>query len=55
MRMKIFQDNLRNIKEHNEKFKKGEVSYEKGENKFADLTRDEFIKRFTGLKIPGEP
>ncbi|KAL1518335.1 hypothetical protein ABEB36_001974 [Hypothenemus hampei] len=41
-RFKIFQDNLRTIREHNEKFARGEVTYTQGMNQFADLTHDEF-------------
>lgn len=38
-RKEIFFDNLKNIREHNEKYKKGESSYEQGINQFSDLVR----------------
>lgn len=41
-RMKIFMDNLRNIAEHNERFKSGAVPYEMGLNEFSDMSHDEF-------------
>uniref|UniRef100_A0A6P7HDB2 Cathepsin L1-like n=1 Tax=Diabrotica virgifera virgifera TaxID=50390 RepID=A0A6P7HDB2_DIAVI len=43
-RFKIFQDNLRKIKEHNARYKKGQETYKMGLNQFADLTRDEFVQ-----------
>ncbi|XP_019770735.1 crustapain [Dendroctonus ponderosae] len=52
-RFEIFQNNLKNIKEHNEKFAKGEVTYTQGVNQFADLTPEEFKNRFTGYR--GKP
>ncbi|KAF2885194.1 hypothetical protein ILUMI_20979 [Ignelater luminosus] len=44
-RSKVFTQNLQRIKEHNEKFEKGLVSYKMGVTKFADLTVEEFRKQ----------
>ncbi|XP_065222098.1 uncharacterized protein LOC135846757 [Planococcus citri] len=41
-RMKIYLDNEKKIAEHNERFEKGEETYEMGINKFSDLTDQEF-------------
>lgn len=49
-RFQIFQNNLKNIRDHNEKFARGEVTYTQGVNQFADLTHEEFKSRFTGLR-----
>ncbi|KAL3284568.1 hypothetical protein HHI36_018725 [Cryptolaemus montrouzieri] len=43
LRKEIFTQNLLEIQEHNEKFAKGEVSYEQGVNDFADITDEEFL------------
>ena len=40
------------IKEVNEKFKKGEISWSDKVNKYSDLPSDEFISAHTGAKIP---
>lgn len=47
-RMKIFMDRLEEIAEHNELFKNGVVSYEKGLNKFSDMSHDEFHATMNG-------
>lgn len=39
----IFQNNLRRIEEHNEKYDKGEITYHLGITPFADLTHEEFL------------
>jgi cathepsin L len=41
-RMKVFRDNLKKIKQHNENFKAGHVSFKLEINKFADLLSHEF-------------
>ncbi|XP_072375887.1 cathepsin L-like proteinase [Diabrotica undecimpunctata] len=43
-RFKIFQDNLRQIEEHNARYNMGKETYKMGLNQFADLTRDEFVQ-----------
>jgi len=59
-RKQIFIANIKDIEQHNAKYAKGEVSYEKGINKFSDLTYEEFSKKYTGAvhavsnkKVPG--
>lgn len=47
-RMKIFVDRLKEIAEHNELFKNGVVSYEKGLNEFSDMSHDEFSSTMNG-------
>ncbi|KAJ8921565.1 hypothetical protein NQ315_010470 [Exocentrus adspersus] len=44
-RFGIFKENLRKIEDHNNKFQRGEVSYNLAINKFADLTEEEFKAR----------
>ncbi|VEN41273.1 unnamed protein product [Callosobruchus maculatus] len=41
-RFNIFQENLKKILHHNERFDKGEVTYAMKITKFADMTQDEF-------------
>lgn len=43
-----FTKNLRKIDSHNEKFKRGESTYEMGINEFADIDDDEFKATHTG-------
>ncbi|KAJ8984232.1 hypothetical protein NQ317_007464 [Molorchus minor] len=47
IRMTIFYNNLRKIKEHNEKYAKGEATYEMGINRFADWAKEEFLAFLT--------
>ncbi|CAH1101128.1 unnamed protein product [Psylliodes chrysocephalus] len=47
-RFGIFQENLKKIEEHNERFNKGDETYTLGVNKFADLTTEE-MKNFKGF------
>ncbi|XP_050517450.1 cathepsin L-like proteinase isoform X2 [Diabrotica virgifera virgifera] len=42
LRFQIFQDNLREIEEHNARYAKGEVGWYKGVTPFADWTKEEF-------------
>ncbi len=51
-RRKIFEEKLKFVNDHNEQFKKGEVSYEMDIYAYADRTRDEFVRLRTGLQIP---
>ncbi|XP_060526650.1 cathepsin L-like [Cylas formicarius] len=53
-RFGIFLDNLQTIEEHNALYAKGEVSYKLAVNKFADLTKEEFLEKYGGLK-PARP
>uniref|UniRef100_A0A1B6FW15 Cathepsin propeptide inhibitor domain-containing protein n=1 Tax=Cuerna arida TaxID=1464854 RepID=A0A1B6FW15_9HEMI len=48
-RRDIFLKNLKYVREHNEKYKRGEVSFEVGINEFSDMTNDEFNATHTGL------
>ncbi|CAH1110878.1 unnamed protein product [Psylliodes chrysocephalus] len=43
-RFKIFQEKIREIQKHNDRYNKGEVSYYMGLNQFSDLTHEEFVK-----------
>ncbi|KAG8256908.1 hypothetical protein J6590_059856 [Homalodisca vitripennis] len=51
-RMTIFLENLKFVREHNEKFGKGEVSFDVEINKFSDLTTEEFVTMMNGYKRP---
>ncbi|KAI4296894.1 hypothetical protein L6164_036814 [Bauhinia variegata] len=51
-RFKIFMENLQYIENFNNA---GNKSYKLGLNKFADLTTEEFIASYTGLRIPSLP
>ncbi|XP_034256093.1 uncharacterized protein LOC117654060 isoform X2 [Thrips palmi] len=51
-RFVLFQDNKKRIDEHNEKFKRGEVSFSMGLNSFADLTSEEVKQRFGRGVLP---
>ena len=46
---KVFEENSKEIAEHNENYKLGKVSYFMGENKFTGLSRIEFGQLFTEL------
>ncbi|XP_068209632.1 digestive cysteine proteinase 2-like isoform X2 [Palaemon carinicauda] len=46
----VFENNLKSIEEHNERFRKGEVTFDMAMNKFGDLTTDEFVAHMTGLR-----
>lgn len=45
-RMKIFMENKKEVERHNKLFKKKRVSYEKGLNKFSDMSDDEFYSKY---------
>ncbi|CAL1540039.1 unnamed protein product [Lymnaea stagnalis] len=54
----IWQSNLRTIEEHNELYAKGLKSYYLGENKYADLTLEEFsrsMKGYINLDVQEQP
>ncbi|RZC41621.1 Peptidase C1 and/or Inhibitor I29 domain containing protein, partial [Asbolus verrucosus] len=42
-KLKVFQNNLAEIEQHNAKYEKGEVTYKKGINQFGDMTKEEFL------------
>ena len=46
-RREIFADNLRKIEKHNVEAASGLHSYTMGINKFADMTNEEFLSKFT--------
>ncbi|CAH1108832.1 unnamed protein product [Psylliodes chrysocephalus] len=50
-RFSVFQNNLRQISEHNERYTNGETTYFLGVNKFADRTSDEFRGMLKSQKI----
>ncbi|XP_058730454.1 zingipain-2-like [Vicia villosa] len=50
-RFQIFKNNLEYIKKHNNA---GNKSYTLGLNPYSDLTSEEFIASYTGLKIPSQ-
>jgi len=45
-RFEIFANNYDDIKAHNEQFEAGTTLFQKGVNKFSDLTKDEFNARY---------
>lgn len=49
-RMNNFLDNLKEITEHNELFKSGAVSFEKGLNEYSDMSHDEFNSAMNGYR-----
>lgn len=49
-RKELFVKNLQFIKEHNEKYEKGEITYQCGINQFSDLTEEERNYRSGVLK-----
>ncbi|XP_065226775.1 digestive cysteine proteinase 3-like [Planococcus citri] len=50
-RKNIFNINVENIKKHNEKFDKREVTFKMGMNEFGDLTHSEFLNLFSVREI----
>lgn len=53
-RFEIFKKKLADFEAHNEKFKKGEVTYSVGINQFTDLSDEEFRKMNQGIQLPEE-
>lgn len=51
MRFQIWLEKKKIVAEHNEKFADGKVSYSKSINKFSDLTAQEALNSYTGLKV----
>ncbi|XP_064122849.1 digestive cysteine proteinase 2-like [Macrobrachium nipponense] len=49
-RKTIFENHLKNIEAHNERFQKGEVTFDLAMNRFGDMTTEEFVAQMTGLK-----
>lgn len=54
LRFSIFQENLRKIEEHNEKYRAGNATFYKAVNKFADLSKEEF-SAFLKRQSAGRP
>uniref|UniRef100_A0A336KN08 CSON013185 protein n=1 Tax=Culicoides sonorensis TaxID=179676 RepID=A0A336KN08_CULSO len=54
LRKKVFERNFKEVEDHNAKFERGEVTYRKSLNKFADLTNEDVISKFTGIKMPDQ-
>lgn len=53
--MKTFLENMRSNAEHNELFKAGKSTYEKGTNEFSDMTEDEFFSSNPEYNEPDTP
>lgn len=51
-RFDLYQESVGLVNAHNEKYKKGEVSYELGINHFSDLTPEERSRRTGKLSLP---
>lgn len=51
-RLKTFLENLEEIEAHNQKFAKGEVTWTKGINQFADWTKEEIDAFFNREELP---
>ncbi|XP_046663096.1 LOW QUALITY PROTEIN: uncharacterized protein LOC124355994 [Homalodisca vitripennis] len=51
-RKNIFLENLQFVREHNEKFENGEVTFDVEINKYSDLTTKEFVTMMNGYKRP---
>lgn len=54
LRYEIFQNNLKEIEEHNAKYEKGEITWYKAITKFADMTQEEF-KRWLEPNVKSKP
>lgn len=54
-RINIFLNNIQEIEEHNKRFEDGLETYSVEMNEFADLSPEEFLKRYTGLNSTIDP
>ncbi|XP_057367038.1 procathepsin L-like [Daphnia carinata] len=54
-RRKIWEKNIANIDKHNEEFKEGKHSYTLAENKYADMTKEEWKNHFKGKRPSKKP
>ncbi|XP_069505840.1 cathepsin K [Ambystoma mexicanum] len=52
LRRLIWEKNLKYINTHNLEFSLGEHSYELAMNHLGDMTREEVVKKMTGLRVP---
>lgn len=52
-RQTIFEDNVNFILSQNEAYESGKTSSECSVNKFADLTTEEFVSLYTGIRLKG--
>lgn len=48
--MNIYLENSNRVRQHNEQYSRGEVSYRFGLNEYSDLTHEEFVSKMNGLK-----
>ncbi|XP_018576686.1 cathepsin L-like proteinase [Anoplophora glabripennis] len=51
VRFSVFQQNLRSIEEHNEKYHKGEKSYYLGVTQYSDLSKEEFLSMLNYSRV----
>ncbi|KAG7153918.1 Digestive cysteine proteinase 2-like 2 [Homarus americanus] len=52
-RRRIFEDNLKYIEDHNNKYERGEVTFTMKINKFSDMTPEE-MRSMRGYRRPSE-
>lgn len=50
--MEVFKKSVKLIKEHNERYERGEVPYKMAINQFGDLTNEEFNNLINGQDDP---
>lgn len=48
-RFEIYKQKMYELEEHNEKYRRGELTFSVGVNQFTDMTDDEFSKHNLGL------